>query len=326
MPDRPRPRERTIPRRRALTAIAGATGAWALGMAPVERQPPVWRWNGSALGARASLALSDGDRGRARRAIDHCLAEVARLERVFSLHRADSEIARLNRDGALESPSHDLVALLSDARRLSVLSGGAFDVTVQPLWRVYAAHFARADADPAGPDARAVARAAALADASRIDIGAGRIRLTRPGMALTMNGIAQGAITDRITYVLRDMGYDSVMVGLGEIRTAGGRPWRIGLDSGAPVDVRDGAVATSAPRGFRFDADGRFHHLLNPDTGAPAQSCRAVSVFARSAALADSLSTAIAVVGPCRARDLLEAFGGDSVRLVGNDGRIDWIG
>src|SRR5690606_33904156 len=120
---------------------------------------------------------------------------IARLERIFSLYRADSDLCRLNRDGRHDAPPLELVELLSLAASVSAASGGAFDVTVQPLWLRYAEHFAAVDADPAGP---ALDDLLALVDWRGVSVDAGRVALARPGMAITLNGIAQGYITDRV--------------------------------------------------------------------------------------------------------------------------------
>ena len=333
MRNRPNGAEHVVPRRRVLSTIAAVAGVSALGIPTTDsHNPPVWRWRGRALGAKASLGLCDPDKSRARRSINLCLAEIERLEQIFSLHRPDSEVARLNRDGVVDAPSHDLVALLSEARSFTDQSRGAFDVTVQPLWQLYQSHFAPPNAPPGGPSRRALDNAVTLVGSEYLDISPNCIRLGRRDMALTMNGIAQGAITDRISDMLGDVGYESVLVELGEIRVAGApgaRPWRIGLDEGSkvvPVSMTNSAVATSAGHGTQFESSGRFHHLFDPATGASAHSCRAVSVFARRAAVADALSTAIAITGRDRATDLLAALGGDSARLVFNDGRVEWNG
>ena len=94
-----------------------------------------------------------------------CAAEIERLERVFALYRDDSEVACLNREGRIAAPSHDLLLVLSECDRLSALSGGAFDVTVQPLWNVYARHFFGGQIPVSeGPEPRAIAAALALVD------------------------------------------------------------------------------------------------------------------------------------------------------------------
>lgn len=316
-------------RRKALSVIAAAAGFPLAAFArPGRDMPPVVRWRGIAMGAPAEITLCHPDPGGARRAVAVCLDEVARLERVFSLYQADSELAVLNRDGRLSAPSHDLVALMGAAARYGALSQGAFDVTVQPLWRLYAEHFTRHPADDAGPDRRRVEQALRLVDYRAVEITPGELRFARPGMAVTLNGIAQGAITDRIAMLLRDAGFERVLVELGEIRGVGKKPWRIGLeDPQAPGSVvetlplADAALATSGGYGTRFDPVGRFHHLFDPATGDSARKCLSVSVSAPDATAADAAATALAVTGPVWAQPLLRAFGAVSARFTLAGGR-----
>jgi len=322
-----------LTRRRFLTITAAAAGVAAIpavggAAAPVE-------WRGTALGAEALMRLHHPDAALAWRLIADCLAEVERLESVFSLHRADSALCRLNRDGMLEAPPLDLVVLLNEAKRYGDLSDGAFDVTVQPLWDLHARHFAVPGADPSGPLEEAVAAARALVDYRQIDVGSDRIALGRRGMAVTLNGIAQGYITDRVAARLRAAGLEHVLIHLGETRALGsgadGRPWSVGIaDPSAPerlpvrtIDLADGAVATSGGYGTRFSA--HCHHLFDPATGRSADHVDAVTVLAPTATAADALSTALAVVPPSEASRLLAAGAGaraimqtrDRVRSLG---------
>ena len=208
-----------IGRRRfiAITAAAAALprrGARA-------REVPLTVWNGTALGARASIRLYHPDPAAAERLIAEARAEIDRLDRVFSLYRPDSALSRLNRDGALDAPPFDLVALLSQARGFSELTGGAFDATVQPLWRLYAAHFAVEGRRPRprrGRDRRGRG-AGRLPRRARVDRA--RIAFARPGMAITLNGIAQGYLTDRVAALFRAAGLDRVLLDLGEARALG---------------------------------------------------------------------------------------------------------
>jgi thiamine biosynthesis lipoprotein len=243
--------------------------------------------------------------------------EIARLEAVFSLYRPDSALARLNRTSELGEPPLDLVVLLEESLRFSRLSRGAFDVTVQPLWQLYAANFA-AHANPAGPAPEAIAAAHGLVDWRAVEIAPTLVRLARPGMAVTLNGIAQGYVTDRVADLLREAGMTQVLIDLGEIRVLGGhpdgRPWRVGLEDGAwrettarEIAIVDLAVATSAGSGTTFDRSGRFHHLLDPATGTSAGHWRSVSVTAPRATVADALSTTLSVLGPAAAEEVLAA-------------------
>lgn len=321
-------------RRRAL-AVIGAAAAMPL-LGPSRADVPLHAWRGPALGADVRLLLAHPERATARRLIARCLDEVFRLERIFSLHDPASELSRLNRDGTLVGASHELRLLLAEARRFGALSGGAFDVTVQPLWELYATHFAANPDDAAGPPADRIEAAGSLVDHRAIAIDRGRVRLLRPGMAITLNGIAQGFITDRVADLLRDAGFARVLVQLGETVTGapkpGGRPWRVGIpDPLAPdrmidtIDAVDLAVATSSGRATSFDAAGRHHHLFDPATGRSAERCASVTVLAPRATTADALSTALAVLPRASAPDLLRQAGATAL-YVSSDHNREWLG
>src|SRR5262249_50088533 len=226
-----------LSRRRVITILGAVAG---LPLLPSGDQPTnaarLHRWQGTALGSPSCILLHHPDRGAAERAVAQCVAEIERLEKAFSLCRDDSEIARLNSEGRLEAPSHDLLVLLAQSQRFSELSDGAFDITVQPLWNVYAAHFfGSSSPSPQGPEPSAIEEALALVAWQGIDVTSRRIVLARPGMALTLNGVAQGYLTDRIADILRGNGCDRVLADMGrsEIALIGHRPdgreWRVGL-------------------------------------------------------------------------------------------------
>lgn len=312
-----------LTRRRFLTITAAAAATVPLG---ARAAPPAVVWRGTALGAEAVLRLHHPNEGDAWRLVADCLAELERLESVFSLYRPDSALRRLNRDGVLEAPPLDLVVLLNEAMRYGDLSGGAFDVTVQPLWDLYAGHFAVPGADPAGPPDEAVAAARALVDYRGIRVLPERIAFERAGMAVTLNGIAQGYVTDRIADRLRRDGLRQVLVHMGETRALGpageGRPWRVGIADPAgyrrpslrSLDLTEGAVATSGGYGTRFSA--QCHHIFDPATGRNADRVASVTVLAPTATAADALSTALAVLPPDEAPRLLAAAGGARAMML----------
>lgn len=320
-----------VTRRRALSLIAASTGLALSG--PAAALPAPMRWHGTVLGARSQLLLYGPGERTANQLIEEVLAEARRLERIFSLYQSESALSRLNRDGALRQPPMELVTLLARARFWSEWSGGAFDVTVQPLWQLYHAHFSSLDADPAGPPPSEINRVQKLVDYQSLHVAPEIIELTNRGMAVTLNGIAQGYITDRIADLLRQRGLTQVLVDLGEISAIGhgpnGRPWRIGLSApvrsgaeSADLDIVDRAVATSTPMGTVFDPAGRFHHLLDARNGHPARTYRTATVVARRATDADALSTALI------AGDLTPPFEGlpDTIEGVFLDGGEIFLG
>ncbi len=323
------------PGRRRFIAIAGSTALAAA--LPAGRAAaagaPLHRWSGIVLGARASLAIAGLAAPAAGRLIAECRREIARLEGIFSLYRPDSALSRLNRTGALDAPPAELRALLALVQRIHRAGGGAFDPTVQPLWQLYAAHFARRPEDRTGPPQPAIDRALARVGWRHVRRSGGRISFGRPGMALTLNGIAQGYIGDRVARLMRRRGLAHALVDLGEIGAVGGhpagRPWRVGIarpgmpgEIATTLSLSDAAVATSGEGGTHFDGAGRFGHILDPRTGRPVRRYASLSVVAPSAAVADGLSTAGFLLPPAGIRQALARFPGTSACAIDAGGHL----
>lgn len=322
-------------RRRVLCILAATAG---LGMslragteAGVAGTPQPACWRGMVLGGVGSITLYHPDLREAWRLVDLCVGEIHRLEELFSLWRPDSQLSELNRRGVLVAPSADMVRVLRDAQRVAELTGGLFDVTVQPLWTLYRGHFSLADADPQGPPRAALEDALRLVGQDRLLVSRDRVAVAQRGMAITLNGIAQGYITDRIVERLRQAGVTRTLVDLGETRVVGkhpeDRPWRAALeDPETPgrfwgeVDLADRALATSGDGGFVFDRAGRFTHLLDPRHGRSPRRHRAVSVLAPEATLADGLSTAFALMPEPTIAATVHDLPDVEVRLLRHDG------
>jgi thiamine biosynthesis lipoprotein len=276
---------------------------------PSARSPDenTYRWSGTALGADAEIVLTGLPRDAAERAVALACQETERLEACFSLYRPDSELSRLNRDGALERPSQDFRILLAHALEAWQATEGAFNPAIQPLWRFLAQHFASAPpaAEPGTADLR---HALAHCDPSRIAIKARRVAIA-PGMALTFNGIAQGYITDAAAGLLQSLGFGNILIDLGELYALPGRRWNVMMEgSDSHVLLTRGAVAQSAGRATPFTADGSWHHLLDPLTGRSSNRFSSVTVTAPLAMEADYLSTALYVTQPERHARVLRRF------------------
>lgn len=288
--------------RRRFLSIAGGTAVAALAAAPaaVLADAGFVRWKGIALGAEARILIERRDAASHIAAI---LAEIDRLEDIFSLYRPQSAVSRLNRDGLLEDPPFEMLSVLALCGSIHARTGGAFDPTVQPLWHLYArCHNARRR-----PTQAELTAATEVVDWTRVRFSSRRVAFGCPGMALTFNGIAQGFIADRTAGLLRDAGVENLLLDLGEVRATGtrasGQPWRVGVATpgggaaaGNAMTVQDGAVAVSEPLGTVLDHDGKTGHILNPRTGKADNLWRQVSVQAPTAALADGLSTAFCLM------------------------------
>lgn len=295
-------------RRRFIAISAAALVPVAGGSTPDPRRGAIWR--GVTLGASASIRIEGMDRHEAERILDDCVLEIERLEALFSLYRADSALSRLNRSGRLDNPPADFLRLLSDADAVHRATNGAFDPSVQPLWQLYAEHFRHGGAavkgGPAQAQIAAISQQVGFGNIAFTETG---VRFGRKGMALTLNGIAQGYITDRVADLLRGRGLAHVLIDLGEIRALGergdGKAWQVGIATvhgeNEPVhtiDLADRAIATSATAGTVFDDRSEYGHILDPRSGYPAPARRQVSVVAANATLADAYSTAFCLLDP----------------------------
>ncbi len=324
-------------RRRFITFVAAAAGLPLLLKTGSSQAKPV-RWEGTALGAPASIQLYHADEAQARAAIAAGLDELRRLEAIFSVYRADSSISRLNREGALENAPDDFIAMLTRALSLAKISDGVYDPTIQPVWQTYFRHFTASNPDPAGPAPRDLAAALELVDWRAVEVDAGnrKVSFARPGMGLTLNSGAQGYITDRVADVLRSHGFDRMLVDMGEPRALSTKPdgsaWRVGIaDPSNPgravvtLDVVDKCVSTSGGYGTLFDTAGTFTHLIDTRTGRTAPAMLGVSVVADTGVVADGLSTAMLMAPVERRQHILRSAGGQKAIYVTPEGVISTV-
>lgn len=317
-------------RRRFLTVAAACAAVLPVRGASAEvRRQHVWR--GVALGAQAEMRLMHADETVARETLHACVQEIRRLEGILSLYDPASTLVQLNRKGHVNGPDLELLELLTSARTFSQETGGAFDVTVQPIWQTYAAHFSAPDASPAGPPRDTLKSSLDLVGFEKIRILPGKIVLGQKGMALTLNGIAQGYVTDRIKSLLTRSGFKDVLIDLGEIYGGGfrpdGRAWQVGIASAGAraetwkhISLQNRAVATSSDAGHVLSPDGHITHLIDPRTAQTPRRYRSVSVIAENATTADALSTAFALMPPAQIERIVERRKDLSVIGLSNNG------
>lgn len=326
-----------ITRRRAITVLAAAAGLSLLAKAN-QAEARLLRWEGTTLGAPSSIQLFHKDEAKARAAIEASMAELARLESIFSIYRADSAISALNRDGMLENAPAEFIELLNHAKSLAAISDGVYDPTIQPVWQLYFTHFTAANPDPAGPTRADLDAALALVNWRDVEVDAarGRVAFARPGMGLTLNARAQGYITDKVATVLRAHGFENILVDMGEPRALSAKPdgsaWRIGIANPADnnrsiteVSVTDKCVSTSGGYGTLFDAEGKFTHIIDTRTGLTAPAMLGVTVIADTATIADGIATTLILAPAERRQQILRDAGGITAIFVTPDGVISTV-
>lgn len=289
-----------ISRRRfiSITAVAGIAAALPLPLlANVNKYKNLHHWRGFAMGADASIKLYSNSQQKSESLTKLCLEEIIRLEKLFSLYEQNSTINQLNRSGKINNPPAEFRELLTKAQHYSELTGGYFDITVQTLWK-----------NPTDTK---------LVGYKNIVIEDNAITFKRKNMSMTLNGIAQGYITDKVTELLNNNGIGNVLVDMGETRASGthkdGRLWQIGIrDSEEILGLKNMAIATSGNNGA-ID-----NHIFNPLTGKTTHKYKSVSVIAPSAAAADALSTAVYIMPYKKVIPLIKSLNNVQALIINN--------
>ena len=277
------------------------------------------------LGTYVTIIVIDTDESGPADTVKDAFAEIERLSGLLSRYNPSSELSRLNGSGQLRHASGELVSVLEQARHYAELTAGAFDVTVAPLVDLYRTHFADYDAPP---DDDAVAEARRLVGYQMSTLEGNDVALLKPGMGITLDGIAKGYIVDQTVALLKARGMSRVLVAAsGDLSLCGRRedkqPWRIGIRhpralSGyyRVLEQGRGGMATSGDYEAAFTADFRYHHIIDPRSGlSPAELCSA-TVLAGDATTADALSVAAMVLGMTEGMELLERLPGVEALLI----------
>lgn len=261
-------------------------------------------------------------------ALEEAAQELQRLDTLLSTGNASSEIAMLNSRGE-GSLSADSQAIIEEALRLYTGTGGVFDITVYPLMRLWGF----TDGAYRVPTDQERTEALKLIGADQIRLENGVCTLG-PGQMIDLGGIAKGYASDRLMEIFRENGVTSAMVSLGgNIQTLNAKPdgsaYRIAIRS--PHDTQEyvgylsvvnQAVVTSGGYERYFEENGnRYHHILDPKTGLPAQSGLAsVTIVSSSGMLADGLSTALFIMGLEQAEVYWRSSGEDFEAVFVTDG------
>lgn len=246
-----------------------------------------------AYGPEAEAALSQAE------------AEIYRLEGELSCRDEHAALARLNKAGGGTADA-ETAALLQTALTLCEKTGGAYDPALGALSQAWGFSTGAYRV----PEQDALAEAMQESGAGLVQLDGTSVKLTN-GAQLDLGGIAKGYAAGRVRAILQDAGVTSAIISLGgNVAAVGTKPdgsaWTVGLqDPDDPeayfgtVSIEDACVVTSGAYQRYFEENGvRYHHILDPVTGCPAESgLKSVSVVAKDDTLADALSTALFVMG-----------------------------
>ncbi|MDR1114226.1 MAG: FAD:protein FMN transferase [Candidatus Margulisbacteria bacterium] len=295
--------------RGALLLAALCLGWWLLDSFVFWKEIAEQRY---ALHTLTEIRVLCRNRPQGRRAISAAFARMKELEEKFNYFDPDSELSQINQKAFRQAIpiSDDMNAILALALTGSEISGGAFDITITPISRLYG--FGAEQKQK--PDPRNIQKQLQSVGWQnvRLDSQKQTVRLLHSRTQLDLGGIAKGYAVDRAVETLRRHGIHHALVNAGgNIFALGqkhGKPWRIAIRNPRAVEetlqvfeLSGEACATSGDYEQYFTADGqRYAHIFNPQTGRPANlenELASVTVIADSAARADLLSTTCFVLG-----------------------------
>lgn len=291
---------------------------------------------GTIVEIKVPLADFNSDPSGITHAIDKAFDEMARIDRVFSIYKDDSELSRLNaRAGRIAVPvSDELFALIEKAVRYNSKTKGVFDITIKPLRDLWE------NAHNTGrmPDEAAIAAASSKVGSQmvKLDRAAKTIGFAKEGMSLDLGGIAKGYAVDRAVKVLKANGISNAIVHAGgDMYCLGSRPdaapWNIAIqhprDKSSVVyelAVRDKGVDTSGDYERFFVIDGRrYSHIIDPRSGMPiGDDVVSATVIADDSTTGDIFSTAVCILGQEGLR-IAEEEGLDALIIIEKDGRFE---
>ncbi|MGE4560422.1 MAG: FAD:protein FMN transferase [Desulfobulbus sp.] len=323
--------------RRSLLKLAGllGLGAAVTGLVPAEKlESLLFRRNQYkvsetrlAMGTYVAITAIHSSRDQAQQAMGEAFEEIARLSALLTRFDERSPIGVLNATGFLEEVPDAVGAVIGASRHYYQRTGGVFDITVKPLLDLYQARFAVQQQ----PGEQEMTEAVGRIGLESLQVRGRALAFARPGMGVTLDGIAKGYIVDQASALLRARGIDNHLInGGGDIRVSGhaalGKPWSIAVQNpdpnGRPLEtftLQNGAVATSGNYEVYYDQEKLFHHIVNARTGHSPHFWDSASIVAPTVTEADALSTAVFLMEPTEGVRLIDAMPGCACLLLATD-------
>lgn len=328
-----------ITRRRCITILATTVAAGLnLTTLPLTTQPANSKakqnkitWQGIILGANASITLYTEKPADAEPLIIKMVKQAQKLERYFSLYQPTSLLTKLNQTGAIKNPPKEFYELIAKALLIAEKTEGRFDPTVQPLFTAYKALGNWPGQSPQ-TNALTAEQAQTLINWQNVSASKSAIYFKKPNMALTLNGIAQGYITDCAVEILSKAGFENCLINFGEYKALGHKPgakgWNIQLgpnnkakQGGKPIwTLKNGAIAASSKTGMILDSKTGLHHLIDPKTGGNQPAWQDIYIEASTATDADAASTALFATAPKDIKKIANRLSINKALLIKSNG------
>ncbi|MBE5039033.1 FAD:protein FMN transferase [Ructibacterium gallinarum] len=266
---------------------------------------------------------------QAEQAVKAAFERIREIQEAVNFYSDTSVVAAFNRaaEGERVQLDADTTAVLKAAQEISRLSGGAFDVTIAPVSRLWPFH---GEETAVPPEDKAILAALSHVGWEKVVLDAENQMAykTEDGVMIDLGGAAKGYAADcaaaamqecGAAYGVLDLGGNVLVFGKNPGRKSG--QWQVGVQKpfgqngeySRTLTIDSGAVVTSGIYQRNFWYDGKlYHHILDPATGYPVDTgLSAVTIAADSALLADCLSTAAMVLGEENGKKLAESCGAE---------------
>lgn len=289
------------------------------------------------MGTKINIVLYAPDAATANHAFQAAFRRIAALEKIMSDYDPESEVLQLCRKAPTPEPvsvSDELCRVLARSLELSERTGGAFDVTVGPLTKLWR----RARRRVQLPDEERLQEAKSSVGYHflRLDERTCKVALLRPNMRIDLGGIAKGFAADEAIAVLKNKGIASALINAGGDITVSEAPpgttgWKVAvapLEPNQPprhiLQLCNASIATSGDTWQFVEIDGvRYSHIVDPRTGIGLTTHSSVSVVAPTGLDADGLASAVSVLGPEKGLALIEKTPNTEAMIVQErDGRL----
>jgi len=292
-------------------------------------------WVGDArpmMGTEVSVLIWHEDAVAGERLVNQVFEEAERIDKLMSTYIEDSRISEINRLAAREPvvAGDELFSIIRRSLDISVLTLGAFDITYDSVGQHYDFR------NRQRPDDATVEQERMLIDYRfvELDQASGTVRFREDGVRINLGGIAKGYVVERGVDILRTRGVQNAIVTAGgDSRLLGdrrGQPWMVGIRDprndgqvAISVPLEEEAISTSGDYERYFEeGDVRYHHIIQPSTGAPASGVHSATVFGPDAVITDALSTSVFVMGVDQGLRLIATLPDYESIVIDDAGRI----
>jgi thiamine biosynthesis lipoprotein len=285
-----------------------------------------------AMGTFVSMTLIHHNKDQAEEAIGMAFHEIHRLTGLLNRFDDRTAVAQLNKDGYLNDIPSEMTEVVAAALHYHQMSQGAFDITVKPLVDLFEEKLG--GKNQLFPTQKEMKQALNLVGSQKIRLDERKMFFQKPGMGITLDGIAKGYVVDRVSQLLSKHKIENHLINAGgDIRTSGAkgdnRPWKVAIEDPSKtknypdiIEMRDGAVATSGNYEIFYDREKMFHHIVDPSSGLSPDLKNSVSVRAETTMEADALSTSVFVMNPERGIEFMNALPRCEGLVVAKDGTL----